>query len=121
MSINHTLNYLLARRSEFLLCFSAELTTYSAYLKGAGGEQGDGFPMPKPVRAYRIDCWDGSILVSGTGNVTADQGDRLSVCAFENAGFFDVYLMINGVDTTLIAAGAAQNATLMVTVHLQLV
>ena len=90
MSINKTLNYLLAKRSEVLLNFSAQVTTFSTYLKGSGGEAGDGFPMPKNARIYRIDCWDGSLLSSNTGNVSVNQGDRISVYATINAGNFDV-------------------------------
>ena len=121
MSINHTLNYLLARRSGHLLCFSEQVTTYSTYLKGAGGESGDGWPLPASARIYRIDCWDGTLLVSGTGNVNAGQGDRISLWAEAGSSVFKIFVRINGVNTSLNASGAAQNATLMVTVHLQLI
>lgn len=120
MAINKTLNYLLAKQSEVLLCFSGQVTTSSNYLKGSGGEAGDGFPLPKNVCIYRIDCWDGASLASSTGSISASQGDRLSVYATQNAGNFDVSVRLNGVDTSLAAAGLLSNATLMATVHLKM-
>ena len=121
MSINKTLNYLLAKRSDVMLNFSAQVTTSSTYLKGAGGEAGDGFPLPKNARIYRIDCWDGVLLSSSTGNVSVSQGDRISVYATINAGVFDVCVRVNGVNTALLAVGLAANSTLMVTVHLKMI
>lgn len=121
MSINRTLNYLLAKQAEICLNFSGQVSSSSTYLKGAGGEAGDGFPLPKEARIYRIDCWDGTILKSDTGNVSADQSDRLSVYAAFNVSTFDVSIRINGVDTVLIASGLASGSTLMVTVYLKLI
>ena len=121
MAINRTLNYLLAKQSEVLLCFSAQVVTTSIHLKGSGGESGDGFPLPKNARIYRIDCWDGTNLVSDTGNVTINQGQRVSVYAVYNAGNFDVKVRVNGVNSELSAAGLLANATLMATVHLKLI
>ena len=120
MSVNQTLNYMLAKQAELLLSFSGQVTTSSTYLKGGGGEAGDGFPLPKDARIYQIDCWDGSNLVSSTGNVSIKQGERISVYAAFNAGNFDVSVRINGVNTTITAAGLAASSTLMVTVHLKL-
>lgn len=121
MSINNTLNYLLAKQSDVMLCFSDQVTTSSTYLKGAGGQAGDGFPLPRDARLYRIDCWDGSVLVSDTDNIEISQGDRISVYATANGGVMDVKVRINGSDTALVAAGCLQNATLMVTIHLNLI
>ena len=121
MSINKTLNYLLTKRAEILLSYSGQVTTSSVYLKGAGGEAGDGLPLPRAARIYRIDCWDGTLLWSGTGNISVDQGERVSVYANQNAGVFDVYVRIDGINTALVATGVTNNSTLMVTVHLRLV
>ena len=121
MSINRVLNYLLAGQSEILLGFSGQVTTSSTYLKGPGGEAGDGFPLPGAARIYRIDCWDGVLLSSALGKVSASAGDRLSVYANINSGNFDVYVRINGGNSTLVATGVSANSTLMVTVHLKLI
>jgi len=104
-----------------LLCFSDAVTTSSTYLKGAGGQGGDGFPLPQNARIYRIDCWDGSGILSGSGNIAAAQGDRISLYAQVNGGNFDVYVRINGVNSTLVAAGLSQNSSLYATVHIQLI
>lgn len=120
MSLNNTLSYLLSKRQEMLLCFSDAVTTASTYLKGAGGQAGDGFPLPYDARIYRVDCWDGSGVQSGSGNISASQGDRVSLYAQANGSNFDVYVRINGINTTLVAAGLAQNTTLYATAHIQL-
>lgn len=121
MSINKTLNYLFAQRSNVLICFSGAVTTSTVDLKCAGGESGDGLPLPSAARIYRVDCWDGTTLVSDTDNVKAEQGERISVRAVASGGAFDVTVRLNGNSTTLVASGALQNATLMVTVHLRLI
>jgi len=121
MSINKTLNYLLAKRADVVMCFSAQVTTSSTYLKGAGGEAGDGFPLPRDARLYRIDCWDGISLFSDTGSVSVNQGDRISVYATINAGNFDVAIRVNGINSALVATGVAANATLMVTLHSKMI
>jgi len=121
MSINRTLNYLLAKRAEGMICFSAQVTTSSTYLKGPGGEAGDGFPLPRGARIYRIDCWDGTVLTSDTGNESASQGDRLSVYAAYGSGSFTVTVRINGVDTSIKVTSISSGVTLMVTVYFKLI
>jgi len=118
--INQTLNYLLARRREMLICFSGAVTTAATYLKGGGGEAGDGLPLPRAGRILRIYCWDGTNLVSGTGNVSVTQGQRLSVHATPSGGNFNLTVRVNGAATALMATGAGQNSTLFVTVLVQL-
>ena len=121
MAINKTLNYMLAKQSEVLLCFSAQVVTTSIYLKGSGGEAGDGFPLPKKAHIYRIDCWDGTNLISDTDNISANQGQRVSVYAAYNSGSFDVKVRVNGIDTALITTGLLANSTLFATVHLKMI
>jgi hypothetical protein len=121
MSINKTLNYLLAKRADVVMCFSAQVTTLSIYLKGAGGAAGDGFPLPRDARINRIDCWDGVLLSSSTGNVSVNQGDRISVYAAINLGNYDVSMRVNGINSALMVPGVASNSTLMVTLHLKMI
>ncbi len=121
MSINQTLNYLSSRRCEALVCFSGTVTTTTVDLKGAGGEPGDGWALPRAARIHRIDCWDGGSLKSGTGNVSAAQGDRIGVRAVASDGAFDVKLLLNGSLSGLAATGAAKNSSLKVTVHITLI
>lgn len=117
MSINETLNYQLAKLSGVMLCFSAAVTTVTIDLNGAGGEAGPGYPLPGSARICRIDCWDGTALISGTGNVPVAQGDLVSVKAIAAAGVFDVTVQLNGVNTSLVASGASLNASLKATVY----
>ncbi len=121
MTINQTLNNLTAQRSDLILTFGAPVGTASIYLNGGGGVAGDGYPLPKGARAYRIDCWDGASLNSDTDNVLFSQGDRISVYAEVNGGSFDVKVRKNGVSTALVAASVSQSATLLVSVHLKFV
>ncbi|MBT3231511.1 MAG: hypothetical protein HN356_01720 [Calditrichaeota bacterium] len=121
MSINKTFNYLLTQKQETIICFSAQVTTGSTYMKGPGGEAGDGFPMPRKARVYRVDCWDGSTLKSKSDNVVFNQGERLSVYVTDTGLNYDVAVRNNGVVTALVASGTNQNCTLWVTVHLRLV
>jgi hypothetical protein len=119
MAINQTLNYLLAKRSDALLCFGDSLTTSSAYLKCASGVAGDGLPMPRAGRVIRVDCWDGANLESGSGSISFSQGDRLSVYAVASGANFNVTVRVNGVNSTLAANGAAQNSTLQVVLYVR--
>ena len=121
MTINHTLNYLLAKQAPVVLGFSAQLTTVSAYLKCPGGEAGDGMPLPRKARVYRIDCWDGVQITNSIGNIVISQGDRISVYALANGGTFDVYLRVNGSNSTLFAAGVNQNVTVYVSIYATLI
>ncbi len=104
-----------------MICFSTQVTTVSTYLKGPGGEAGDGLPLPRDARIYRIDCWDGTVLTSDTGNESASQGDRLSVYAAYSAGSFTVTVRVNGVDTAIEVTGISSGVTLMVTVYFKLI
>jgi hypothetical protein len=118
MQINNTLNHLLARRSEVLLPFSGAVTTASTYLKGAGGETGDGFPLPKGGKIVGLNVWDGVTHKSGTDEIVFSAGDRISLYAAYNAPVFTATVRINGVDTTLIASSLAANSTYMAHIHL---
>ena len=119
MAINQTLNYLLAKRADAILCFGATVTTASTYLNGAGGVAGDGLPMPRAGRVIRVDCWDGALLKSSTGSIAFSQKDRLSVYANASGANFNATVRLNGVDSTLAANGAAQNTDLQVVLHVR--
>lgn len=120
MSINKSLNNLLAKRSKTIVSFSAQVTTSSTYLAGPGGQAGDGVPLPQDARIYGIECWDGMANLNGIDNISVSKGDRVSVYATYNAGSFDVKVRVNGIDSALLVSGAQSNSTLMVSVLLQL-
>ncbi len=113
MSINETLNYLKAHQKDQLLLFSAAVGTSSQYLKGSGGEAGDGFPMPADGSLIQLSVWDGANLKSAIGNVEIKAGERLSLWAEYSNGKIEVVARIDGVDTDLKASGLDANATLM--------
>jgi len=118
LTLNHTLNYILAKRKEFLLPFSAQVTTASTYLKGGGGEAADGWPVPRAGKIVGLQVWDGLALNEAAGEVSIAAGDRLSLYALYGGTTFTVYARINGVNTTLGAATVAPNATLVATLNL---
>jgi len=99
------------------MLFSAQVTTSSTYLKGGGGEAGDGWPIPKSGKIVGIDVWDGANLHSVTGEVSFSAGDRISVYAASGTTF-SVYVRINGVNTTIVATNIAPNSTLFATLNL---
>lgn len=119
MSINNTLNYLQSKRSEIMLTFSAAVSSTSAYLKGGGGESGDGFPLPKDAFLCSLHCWDGSNLQTKAECVEVDQGDRLSVYATVSGTSFDVKVQVNGVASSLMVSGVAQSTILYATLVLK--
>ncbi len=119
--LNNTLTYMLTKRSRSIMCFSAQVTTSSVYLNGPGGLSGDGFPFPCAGQVVRIDCWDGTSLISTDGIVSFAQGDRISVYANYNAGMFDVTVRKNGIDTAISCLSLNANASMFVTMHLMLI
>jgi len=120
MSVNNTLNYLKAQQKEHILMFSSALTTASQYLRGGGGEAGDGFPLPRRGAIVRLDVWDGSTLKSAEGDIEIAQGERLALWAEYGTSAFDIYVRIDGMNTTLMASGLSANSTLMATVQVVL-
>ncbi|MBM3328194.1 MAG: hypothetical protein FJY67_01815 [Calditrichaeota bacterium] len=121
MSLNHTLNYLLAKRAEVLIHFSALVTTASTTLKCAGGETGDGLPLPRAGFIIGLDVWDGANHRSDAGAVGFAAGDRLTLYAEHGGTTYTVKARLNGVDTTIAAANVAENATLTATATVMLI
>jgi len=118
MTINDTLNYLLARRTKIVLPFSAQVTTASTYLKGGGGESGDGTPVPRGGRLIGLQVWDGLALKSASDELALAAGDRVSLYATYGAGTFTVTARINGLDSTLAAGAVGPNTTLFASLEL---
>jgi len=118
LTINETLNYLLAKRTELVVLFSAQVTTGSTYLKGGGGEAGDGWAMPRSGKLVAVDVWDGTMRHSDTDEIAFAAGDRISVYASYGGTNFAVTVRINGVDTALSATNVLPNTTLFATLNL---
>ncbi len=118
MAINNTLNQLLARRTPLLLNFSATVTTASTALKCAGGETGQGVPVPSAGKAVGLQVWDGATLQTASGVIDLAAGNRVILYAQYVTSNFTVTLRINGVDTALAAAGVAANSTLTASLHI---
>ncbi|MFN3821205.1 MAG: hypothetical protein ACK4OO_02630 [bacterium] len=118
MSINLTLAYHKASLSWQRVYFSGTVTTFPTYLKGAGGEAGDGFPLVKAGQILSLTVWDGTILWEATGAVPFQKGDRLSVRAIPAGGITQIVVTINGIDTQLSLNGVNTNVPLFVTVEM---
>lgn len=112
MTINNTLNQLLARRTPLLLNFSTTVTTASIEFKCAGGENGEGIPVPAAGKAVGLQVWDGTNLRESLVEVDIAAGDRVNLYAQFGTTDFAVTLRINGVDTTLSTSSLDANATL---------
>lgn len=118
MTINNTLNNLLARRTPLLINFSAAVTTSSTGLKCAGGESGVGIPIPSAGKVVSIHVWDGSTLKTISGEIDIDAGDRVDLFAEYDTTDFTVKLRINGVDAPLIVVGVAANSTITASLYI---
>ncbi len=110
--INNTLNQILAKRMPLLLNFSTQVTTASTELKCAGGETGQGVPIPSHGKAVGLQVWDGSTLQTSSVEVDLIAGDRLNLYAQYGTTDFTIKLRLNGVDSTLTVSGVAANSTL---------
>ena len=122
MSINPTLNYLLARQHASLLAFSGSFTTNDGYLNCAGGVAGDGLPMPYDGQAMMLQVWDGSNVHEQALGVDFSQSDRISAYADYNSGSgtYTVYVRKNGVNTGLYLQNVAANTDLQAVVLVKL-
>lgn len=118
MLSNPTQNYLLTQRRHVLLAFSGAVTTAPTYLKGAGGEAGDGFPSTQTGAAVKLAVWDGLTLHSAEETVSLAAGDRLSLHFSPGTSEGEVTLRLNGVDTALKTPGVLHNAVLFAVLHL---
>ncbi len=116
--INNTLNNLLARRFPLLLNFSRAVTTSSVELKCAGGEAGQGVPIPMDGKAVGLQVWDGLAMHSTSLEVDLAAGDRVNLYAAYGGATFTVTLRVNGVDSVLVVSGVAANATLTASLHI---
>jgi hypothetical protein len=114
------LGYLFGRAPISTMGFSGAVASSSVHLKGAGGEAGDGFPLPRSGVLTGLQVWDGSTLRFDTDEISCSGGDRLSIFC-QNAGTdFNVTVRVNGASTSLQAAGVPYNSTLYVVVEFTL-
>lgn len=118
MSVNLTLTYRKASLSWQRCYFSGIVTTFPTYLKGAGGEAGDGFPLVKEGQILSLAVWDGTILWEATGAIPFQKQDRLSVRAIPTGGLAQISVVLNGMDTQLSLNGVTTNVPLFVTVEM---
>lgn len=117
MSLNLSLNYLRSSQRWHQYHFSGTISTLSTYLKCAGGEAGDGVPLPRKGAIISLSVWDGILLREMTGEWVYQAGDRLSVWGELGPGKARVVVRINGMDTTISIDGAALNTPLFVSVE----
>ncbi|MBZ0266167.1 hypothetical protein K8I28_16035 [bacterium] len=120
MSLNFTAAWLAAKRSASLLCFARTVTTSSVGLFGAGGVDGDGYPIPVNGRSMKLSVYDGSTVRSSELNVEIEAGDRISLYATYIDPTFTVSMRKNGATTPLQVSGCDASTTLQASLLLQL-
>jgi hypothetical protein len=120
MPLNPTENYLRDRRNCTLLNFADAVTTSSRYLKGAGGYAGDGYSMPAPGKVLRLYVYDGTNVRTSTVESSFDAGDRLSVMAEYDQPWFDVFVRVNGNNSSTYSDQVQPNSTLRASVLVRL-
>lgn len=114
------LAYLFGRSPVSTMCFSGAVTSSSVHLKGAGGEAGDGFPLPKSGVLTGLHVWDGAALRFDTDEIVFTAGDRLAVFCQNTGTDFNVIVRINGSSTALQVSGVPCNCTLFATAEFSL-
>lgn len=116
-----TLNYLYARAPISTLSFSGVTTTASIYLKGGGGEAGDGFPMPRDGVLTGLRVWDGTTLRFDTDEISFAAGDRLAVYCQTTGSNLSVKIRVNGTSTAMQVTGVPFNSTLFAVIEFVLI
>ncbi|MBD3166513.1 hypothetical protein GF324_07940 [bacterium] len=116
MSLNTTSAWLEARTSPTLLPFFEKVTTSDANLKGAGGGDSDGYPIPVEGRLQWLAVYDGITLHTDSDNRVLSAGSRISVYADNVGGSFTVKVYIDGSPSGMQVTGVAENADLFATV-----
>ncbi|MDD5088953.1 MAG: hypothetical protein PHI18_09180 [bacterium] len=118
--VNPTHNYLLARAPLSTMAFSAQMASASIYLNGPGGQSGDGFPLPRAGVLTAVHVYDGTRVLSDTGEISFTAGARLSVYCQSTGSAFNVRVRLNGSSCGLDVAEVPFNSSLKVVVEFSL-
>jgi hypothetical protein len=110
--LNTTLNYLYAHAPLSIIAFSGAIGSSSVNLSGAGGQAGDGYPMPRHGCLTTLRVWDGTTIHSDSAEVPFQAGDRLSIYCQTTGSNFTVKARLNGSSTNLQVTGIPTNCTL---------
>ena len=111
------LAYLFGRSPVSTMCFSGAVTSSSVHLKGAGGEAGDGFPLPKSGVLTGLLVWDGAVRRYDTDEISFAAGDRLSLYCQSTGSNFTITVRLNGSSTVLQVSGVPYNSSLFAVVE----
>jgi len=119
--VNNTHAYLMARTPLSTMAFSGAQTNQSVYLHGPGGQNGDGFPLPRRGYVTGLHVWDGTTLRSDSSEIAFNAGDRISVYCQSGGSDFAVKLRVNGTSSAMQVSGVPFNTTLYATVEFMVV
>ena len=105
MSLNPTLNYLLAKKTNSMLLFGRQLTNTTVSLYGPGQIDTIGVPIPCTAKLRRLFIYDGVGVQSIGMDVPVYAGELISVEAAFNATVFTITVKKNQVATALSVTG----------------
>jgi len=117
MSNPALLNHLLSKPPAYTFQFSRQVYTSDINLRGAGGQEGEGFVVPCDGYVYKLSVWDGSLVHIDSEPVPVKEGDRIDLQAVYAEGAFTVTVYVNGSASDLAASSIDGNTSLYATVY----
>lgn len=116
---NQTHAFNLAQMTPCLMCFSKALpASGTVYIEGAGGQSGDGFPVPYSGFLTHLSLYDAStpLYHSDTAEITLTGNQRICLKAIWTGADYSVRVMLNNVNTALVIHSIPANVTILATV-----
>ncbi len=122
MSLNLTACWLEAKLTASMIQFSASVGTTNIYLKGPGGQSGDGFPLPNGGLIRSLTIWANGTLYTATADIPFNEGDRIAIAGVYNPvpATFTWAIVKNGASVPLALDGLPPSTTYFATVELLL-
>ena len=121
MTLNPTINYLLAKKSVSAITFARQLNNTTAMLYGPGQLDTVGVPIPCYGKLKRLTIYDSNSIHTVDCDVDIDPGDLVSVQAQFNNTAFTIAVMKNLSVTDLSISGVAGYRAIWASVLIELV
>ncbi len=119
MSLNISGVFLKSKVTPLLMHFSKTVATTSVQFDGPSGSVQNGFPILNEAKAIEMGVYDGMVLLTSSGSVSINSGDRISVNAtYQGNNLFTANFRVNGANTTLQVSNLPANTPLVVAVKI---
>jgi len=107
----------MSKQPAYTFLFSRQVYTSAINLRGAGGQEGEGFVVPCDGYVYKHSVWDGTLTRNGSEPVPVKAGDLIDLQAVYAGEAFTVTVYVNGSASDLAASSVAGNTSLYATVY----